>query len=36
VPMIEEPSARSLNLSACTAVAVYEALRQIVGASILR
>jgi len=29
VPMIPEPSARSLNLSTCTGVAVYEALRQI-------
>jgi tRNA (cytidine/uridine-2'-O-)-methyltransferase len=29
VPMIAEPSARSLNLSTCTGVAVYEALRQI-------
>ena len=28
VPMIEEPSARSLNLSTCAGVAVYEALRQ--------
>ena len=29
VPMIAEPSARSLNLSTCTGIAVYEALRQI-------
>jgi tRNA (cytidine/uridine-2'-O-)-methyltransferase len=29
VPMIPEPSARSLNLSTCTGIAVYEALRQI-------
>ena len=29
VPMIEVPSARSLNLSTCTGIAVYEALRQI-------
>jgi len=29
VPMIREPSARSLNLSTCTGIAVYEALRQI-------
>jgi tRNA (cytidine/uridine-2'-O-)-methyltransferase len=28
VPMIEEPSARSLNLSTCAGVAMYEALRQ--------
>jgi tRNA (cytidine/uridine-2'-O-)-methyltransferase len=28
VPMIDEPSARSLNLSTCAGVAVYEALRQ--------
>lgn len=29
VPMIPEPSARSLNLSTCAGIAVYEALRQI-------
>jgi tRNA (cytidine/uridine-2'-O-)-methyltransferase len=29
VPMIREPSARSLNLSTCTGIVVYEALRQI-------
>jgi tRNA (cytidine/uridine-2'-O-)-methyltransferase len=29
VPMIEVPSARSLNLSTCTGIALYEALRQI-------
>jgi len=29
VPMIAVPSARSLNLSTCTGIAVYEALRQI-------
>jgi tRNA (cytidine/uridine-2'-O-)-methyltransferase len=29
VPMIAEPSARSLNLSTCTGIAVYEAIRQI-------
>jgi tRNA (cytidine/uridine-2'-O-)-methyltransferase len=29
VPMIPEPSARSLNLSTCTGIALYEALRQI-------
>jgi tRNA (cytidine/uridine-2'-O-)-methyltransferase len=29
VPMIAEPSARSLNLSTCAGVALYEALRQI-------
>jgi tRNA (cytidine/uridine-2'-O-)-methyltransferase len=29
VPMIPEPSARSLNLSTCTGIAMYEALRQI-------
>ena len=29
VPMVPEPSARSLNLSTCTGIAVYEALRQI-------
>ena len=28
VPMIENPSARSLNLSTCAGIAVYEALRQ--------
>ena len=28
VPMISEPSARSLNLSTCTGIALYEALRQ--------
>ena len=28
VPMIENPSARSLNLSTCTGIALYEALRQ--------
>jgi tRNA (cytidine/uridine-2'-O-)-methyltransferase len=28
VPMIAEPSARSLNLSTCTGVVLYEALRQ--------
>jgi len=31
VPMIENPTARSLNLSTCAGVAVYEALRQIHG-----
>ena len=30
VPMIEEPSARSLNLSTCAGIALYEALRQCV------
>src|SRR5919198_1632884 len=29
VPMISEPSARSLNLSTCAGIVVYEALRQI-------
>ena len=29
VPMIENPTARSLNLSTCAGIAVYEALRQI-------
>jgi len=29
VPMVAEPGARSLNLSTCTGIAVYEALRQI-------
>lgn len=29
VPMIPVPSARSLNLSTCTGIAVYEAIRQI-------
>jgi tRNA (cytidine/uridine-2'-O-)-methyltransferase len=29
VPMIANPSARSLNLSTCAGIAVYEALRQI-------
>ena len=29
VPMIAEPSARSLNLSTCAGIALYEALRQI-------
>ena len=29
VPMIREPSARSLNLSTCAGIAVYEAMRQI-------
>jgi len=29
VPMVPEPSARSLNLSTCTGIAMYEALRQI-------
>jgi tRNA (cytidine/uridine-2'-O-)-methyltransferase len=29
VPMIEHPAARSLNLSTCAGIAVYEALRQI-------
>jgi tRNA (cytidine/uridine-2'-O-)-methyltransferase len=29
VPMIAEPSARSLNLSTCAGIAVYEALRQL-------
>ena len=29
VPMIPEPSARSLNLATCAGIAVYEALRQI-------
>lgn len=28
VPMIENPTARSLNLSTCAGIAVYEALRQ--------
>jgi tRNA (cytidine/uridine-2'-O-)-methyltransferase len=28
VPMIPEPSARSLNLSTCAGIALYEALRQ--------
>ena len=28
VPMIAEPSARSLNLSTCAGIALYEALRQ--------
>ena len=28
VPMIREPSARSLNLSTCTGIALYEAIRQ--------
>lgn len=28
VPMIADPTARSLNLSTCTGIAVYEALRQ--------
>ena len=28
VPMISDPSARSLNLSTCAGIAVYEALRQ--------
>lgn len=28
VPMIAEPSARSLNLSTCAGIAVYEAIRQ--------
>lgn len=28
VPMIRDPSARSLNLSTCAGIAVYEALRQ--------
>ncbi len=32
VPMIENPSARSLNLSTCAGIAVYEALRQILTA----
>ena len=32
VPMIPEPSARSLNLSTCTGIVVYEALRQLRGA----
>jgi tRNA (cytidine/uridine-2'-O-)-methyltransferase len=32
VPMVPIPSARSLNLSTCTGIAVYEALRQIRGA----
>jgi tRNA (cytidine/uridine-2'-O-)-methyltransferase len=31
VPMIAEPSARSLNLSTCAGIALYEALRQIAG-----
>src|SRR5262249_36300759 len=31
VPMIENPQARSLNLSTCAGIAVYEALRQILG-----
>ena len=31
VPMIENPAARSLNLSTCTGIAVFEALRQILG-----
>ncbi len=29
VPMITEPSARSLNLSTCAGISLYEALRQI-------
>ncbi|MFL5366119.1 MAG: tRNA (cytidine(34)-2'-O)-methyltransferase [Myxococcales bacterium] len=29
VPMIAEPSARSLNLSTCAGIALYEALRQV-------
>lgn len=29
VPMIENPTARSLNLSTCAGIAVYEAIRQI-------
>ena len=28
VPMIRDPSARSLNLSTCAGVVLYEALRQ--------
>jgi len=32
VPMIENPSARSLNLSTCAGIVVYEALRQILAA----
>ncbi len=31
VPMIREPSARSLNLSTCAGIALYEALRQCSG-----
>jgi len=31
VPMIAEPSARSLNLSTCAGICVYEALRQLSG-----
>lgn len=33
VPMIPDPTARSLNLSTCAGIAVYEALRQICAAS---
>lgn len=33
VPMIEEPSARSLNLSTCAGIVLYEALRQIAAAA---
>jgi tRNA (cytidine/uridine-2'-O-)-methyltransferase len=32
VPMIEHPQARSLNLSTCAGIVVYEALRQILAA----
>lgn len=31
VPMIDEPSARSLNLSTCAGIVLYEALRQTAG-----
>jgi tRNA (cytidine/uridine-2'-O-)-methyltransferase len=31
VPMIAEPSARSLNLATCAGICVYEALRQLSG-----
>ena len=31
VPMIPEPSARSLNLSTCAGIVMYEALRQVNG-----
>jgi tRNA (cytidine/uridine-2'-O-)-methyltransferase len=36
VPMIEKPQARSLNLSTCAGIVVYEALRQILAAQNLR
>jgi tRNA (cytidine/uridine-2'-O-)-methyltransferase len=34
VPMIAEPSARSLNLSTCAGIALYEALRQCRGGAV--